>query len=195
MGQPQQPPSPPPAPLPRQNSVLDCPWIFLSKMFFFGYVFFMFFFNFFFVVVSLLFHMSHAIQKGIMEGQRNLITVDNDCALEVSHLKEGTRSFEVQRPKFEEGCAEVSIREGPEELTLRAEEVGSQKACINVDHIAKDRWRPPLVDADWHAFCQAIFKGTQGSDWGVLCDYYEEMSRAVGVKKPMKAKKREPCGK
>ena len=38
-------------------------------------------------------------------------------------------------------CSEVSIREGPEELTLRTEEVGSKKkkACINVDHIAEDR--------------------------------------------------------
>ena len=32
------------------------------------------------------------------------------------------------------------MREGPEEWTLRAAEVGSQKACINVDHIAEDRW-------------------------------------------------------
>ena len=43
----------------------------------------------------------------------------------------------------------MSIREGPEELTLRAEEAGSQKACINVGHIAEDRWGPPLVDADF----------------------------------------------
>ena len=41
--------------------------------------------------------------------------MDSHCALEVDHLKEGTRLFEVRRPKFEEGCPEVSIREGPEE--------------------------------------------------------------------------------
>ena len=63
-----------------------------------------------------------------MEGLRNFIKVDNHCALNVGHLKEGTRSFEVRRPKFEEECSEVSIREGPEELTLRAEEVGSQNS-------------------------------------------------------------------
>ena len=66
--------------------------------------------------------------------------VDNHCALHVGHQNEGIRSFQVRRPKFEEGCPEVSIR--------RAEEVGSQKACINVGHIAS-----PVVDADWHAFC------------------------------------------
>ena len=71
-----------------------------------------------------------------------------------------------------------------EELTLRTEEVGSQKSCINVDHIAHDRWGPPLVDADWHAFCHAIFKGIEEKDWEELHDYYKEMSRAAGVKKP-----------
>ena len=78
-------------------------------------------------------------RKGIMEGLRNIIEVDNRSAQEVGRLKEGTSSFEVRRPKFEEGCPEVSIREGPGELTLRTEEVGSKKACINVDHIVEDR--------------------------------------------------------
>ena len=73
-----------------------------------------------------------------MEGLRNFMEADSRSALDVGHLKEGTLSFEVRRPKFEEGCPEVSIREGPEELTLRGEEVGSKKACINVGHIAED---------------------------------------------------------
>ena len=64
-------------------------------------------------------------RQGMMEGLRNK-KVDNHCALEVSHLKKGTRSFEVRRPKCEEGRPE----------TLRAEEVGFQKSCINVDHVA-----------------------------------------------------------
>ena len=64
----------------------------------------------------------------------------------------------MRRPKFQKVCTEEAIREGPEELTLRAEEVESQKSCINVDHIAKERWGLPLVDAGWHAFCQAIYK-------------------------------------
>ena len=80
-----------------------------------------------------------------MEGLRNFIKVDNHTALDVGHLNEGTRSSEVRVPKLEDGCPEVSIREGPEELTLRAEEVGSQKACVNVGHITENRWGPPLV--------------------------------------------------
>ena len=83
----------------------------------------------------------------------------------------------------------MPVRESPEDLTLRANEVGTWKSCINVDHIAKERWGPPLVDADWHAFCQAIYKGIQGGDWEELYDCYKEMSRAAGVKKPPEAQK------
>ena len=59
---------------------------------------------------------------------------------DMGHLNEGFWPFVVRRPKSEEGCLEASIREGPEELTLGAEEVGSQKACINVGHTAEEVW-------------------------------------------------------
>ena len=58
-----------------------------------------------------------------------------------------------------------------------------------VDHIAKERWGPPLVDADWQAFCQALYKGIEGEDWRELYDANKEMSRAVGFKKPQEAQK------
>ena len=68
----------------------------------------------------------------------------------MANLKKGTRYFEGRRPKCKGEGHEVSIREGPEESTLRTEEVGSQKVCINVGHIAEDSCGPVLVDADWH---------------------------------------------
>ena len=54
---------------------------------------------------------------------------------------------------------------------------------INVDHIAQERWRSPLVDADCHAFCQTIYKGIDGEDWTEFYEYYKEMSKAARVKK------------
>ena len=84
---------------------------------------------------------------------------------------------------------EVPVRESPDELTLGAEEAGAWKSCINVDHMAKRTWSPPLVGADWHAFCQALYKGIEGEDWRELFDAYKEMSRAVGVKKPQEVQK------
>ena len=96
-------------------------------------------------------------RKGLTEGLRSFTQVDNHRAFEVGHLREGLGSFKVRRPKGEEGYPEVTVRESPDELTLRAEEVGTWKSYINVDHIAKERLGPPLVDADWPAFCQAVF--------------------------------------
>ena len=46
-----------------------------------------------------------------------------------------------------------------------------------------------MVDADWHAFSQALYKGIEGEDWGELYDAFEEMSRAVGDQKPQEAQK------
>ena len=63
----------------------------------------------------------------------------------------------------------------------RIDAEGSLKACINVDHIAEDRWGPPWVDVD--------YKGIEGSDWRELCDYYKEISRAAGVRKPSESQK------
>ena len=58
--------------------------------------------------------------------------------------------------------------------------MGIWKALINVDHIEKERWGPPLVDYDWYAFCQALYKGIEGEDWGEMYAAYKEMSRAMG---------------
>ena len=84
------------------------------------------------------------------------------------------------------------VRESPDELTLRAEEVETSKALINVDHIEQERWGPPLVDADGYAFCQALYKGIEGEGWEEMYESFKEMSRAVergGVNKPQEAQK------
>ena len=62
---------------------------------------------------------------------------------------------------------EASIREGPEELTFRIEEVCSKKSCINVDHNAQDRWGPPLVDADWHTISTKVSKEETGNNYTI----------------------------
>ena len=48
-----------------------------------------------------------------------------------------------------------------------------------------------LVDADWYAFCQALYKGIKGEDWEELYNSNKVMRRAVGVKKPQEAQKAE----
>ena len=67
--------------------------------------------------------------------------------------------------------------------------MNTSKALINVNHIEPGRWGPPLVDADWYAFCQALYKGIEREDLEEMYDSCKEMSRAVGVKNPQEAQK------
>ena len=62
----------------------------------------------------------------------------------------------------------MTVRDSPDELTLRAEEVCTWKSYITVDHTEKERWCPPLVDYDRYAFCQELYKGIEGEDLGEL---------------------------
>ena len=73
----------------------------------------------------------------------------------------------------------MTVRENSDELTLRADEGGTLKTHINVDHIGGRC--PPSVDYDWYAFCQALYKGIEGEDWREMYEAYKDMSRA-GVK-------------
>ena len=90
---------------------------------------------------------------------------DNERALDVGSLSRGTGTFQVRKPKVPEGCPKVTVRENSDELTLRAEEVVTSKASVNVNHIEQERWGAPRVDADWHAFCQASNRGIEREDW------------------------------
>ena len=45
------------------------------------------------------------------------------------------RYNQVRKPKAPEGGSDVTIRESPDELTLRAEEVNTSKAYVDVNHI------------------------------------------------------------
>ena len=69
-------------------------------------------------------------KKGLTDGLREFIKID--------------KAGKLRKPKVPEGCPEVTVRENSEELTLRAEEVGTLKACNNVDHIAKRKMVSPF---------------------------------------------------
>ena len=130
-------------------------------------------------------------RKGLTNGLRDFIKVDDERALHVGALCRGSGTFKVQMPKVPAGCPEVIVRENSDELTLRAEEVGKSKALVNVDHIEQERWGPRLVDADLYAFCQALYKGIEGEACEEMYDSQKVMSRAVGVRR---LRKQKPCG-
>ena len=76
-------------------------------------------------------------RKGLTDSLRDFIKIDNERALDVGYLNRGLGTFQVLKPKVAEGYPEVTVRESPGELTLRAEEVGTSKTYINVDPIGK----------------------------------------------------------
>ena len=44
------------------------------------------------------------------------------------------------------------------------------EALIDVKQSEPQRWCPLLVDADWYAFCEALYKGIEGKDWEEMYD-------------------------
>ena len=40
------------------------------------------------------------------------------------------------------------------------------------------------MDEDWHAVCQAIYKGVQGSEWENFNHEFVEMNKGVNVRHP-----------
>ena len=43
-----------------------------------------------------------------MDGLRSFVEGDNHSAVDVGHLRKGTRPFYVQKPNFSEDCPEVA---------------------------------------------------------------------------------------
>ena len=117
------------------------------------------------LIQSIVTNLCEESREGLTNGLREFLKIDDHRALEVGHLNEGLGTFKVRRPTGSEGYPEVAVRESPDDLMLRAEDVGTWKSYINVDHTEKERWRPPLVGTDWHAFCQAVYKGIEGEYW------------------------------
>ena len=123
-------------------------------------------------------------RKGLPDGLRDFIRVVSDRALDVGAPRRGTGTFiKVRKREVPEGGSDVAVRQSPDDLTLRAEEVNTSKALINVNHIEPERWGPLLVHADWYAFCQALYKGIEGKDWEDMYGSYG------GKKKPQEAQK------
>ena len=59
-------------------------------------------------------------RRGLTDGLREFIKVDNERALDVGSLRRGTGTFQVRKPKVPEGSSDVIVRESPDELTLES---------------------------------------------------------------------------
>ena len=85
----------------------------------------------------------------------------------------------VVKPQFEVTNPNARVREGADELTLRAEEKGKALASHNAKEINCDKWAPPPADEDWHVLCQVmLWKQTNGTG----CDTRRDLNRELNVK-------------
>ena len=87
-----------------------------------------------------------------MDGSRSFIEADKHSAVDVGGLRRGTISVQVKKPH----SARLSLRRSSEKAPTSQRCELRIWAFINAKHVELERWRPPLVDADWHAFCQTF---------------------------------------
>ena len=133
-------------------------------------------------------------RKGLTEGLRNFIQVDNHRALEVGHLRDLLGFFKERRSNGEGGYPEVLVRESPNEITLGADEVGTWKSCTNVDRVAKERKRLHPGDYDRYAFSQALHGGMEKTEDSFMV-LTKKRAGLYGVKKPQDAQNAKPLWK
>ena len=115
----------------------------------------------------------------MMDELTRFMMVDNFETVQVGDLDKNMESKKVVKPKFTTDFPEAVTREGADELTLRAEEAGMLRTFMDTTDVGDSRWVPPLVDEDWHAICQAVFQGVDGSEWEAMCNTHKELHQAV----------------
>ena len=74
-------------------------------------------------------------RTGIVKALKNFVEEDNHNGVDVGCLRRGTRSIRVTKPQFSDAYPEAVIREGADELTLRAEDVGSLGTFVDTTNI------------------------------------------------------------
>ena len=116
----------------------------------------------------------------IMSGLKKFIAVDNYASVKIGDLQKETKSKKVVKPGFTADFpGAVIFDEGADKLTLRAPEESVLRTFIDTRNVGNKRCGPPLVDADSHAFCQAIFQGVEGPEWDAMYYRYKDLHPSV----------------
>ena len=116
---------------------------------------------------------------------RRFIEVNNHEAVKVGDLEKNSEAIkavgaDLHRERFSDGAVRAEVHE----MTFRKGEEGTPRSFIDIAHVQVGRWRPPLVDEDWHAVCQAIHQGVGGAQWENLYCRFVEMNKEVNVRHP-----------
>ena len=74
-------------------------------------------------------------------------------------------------------CANACVAEENEVVSLRREDFGAQELIVSTTQIPRNLSRPPLVEQDWVAICQALYQGTETVDWEDKHEILKETSK------------------
>ena len=115
-----------------------------------------------------------------MDGLGMSVAVDKYAAVKIWDPEKKTKSARVVSQKCTTNFPGVVVREGADELPLRAHEEGHLRSFIDTTNVGdKKRWELPLVDEDWHAICWAVYNGVEGPEWQAMYQQCEELHQAV----------------
>ena len=107
---------------------------------------------------------------------RRFVEVDDHEAVKIGDLERNLEAIKVVRPRLNKVILLNSIiRVAVGEKALRTGEEGMLRMCINTTSVVDDSWGPRLVGEDWHAVCQAIYRGVEGAEWETLYNKFVDM--------------------
>ena len=90
-------------------------------------------------------------------------------------LARNVESRKVVTPKPTTDFPEAVVREGADELTLRADEEGALRTPSHRHHeCGRQKMGGHRSDEDWHVICQAIFQWVEGSEWETMYFKYAQ---------------------
>ena len=97
------------------------------------------------------------------------------CQFWLSHLwsmfqPEETRCSNMEKTRVQRGFSRGGHQRRSRRVNVSSLGTG---VFINTKHVEFEGWRPPLVDADWHAFSRATYKGIEGEEWEALYYYHD----------------------
>ena len=118
---------------------------------------------------------------------RKFITMDSRQAVKTGDLEKTQESLPVVKPQFTADFPEAVVREGADELTLRAEEQGMLRTFIDTADVGESRWRPPL---DWHAARPSRKSSRERSGKNCTVSFWK-LARRVNLRLPSTSRKAE----
>ena len=101
-------------------------------------------------------------EKSAQNRAQSFIMVDNHEAVKDGDSEKNMESRKVVKPKFTTDFLDAMVREGADELTLRAVKEGMLRTFIDTTDAGDNGWEPPLGYEDWHAIFAKVSRDQNG---------------------------------